>query len=89
MARALATDPQVLLDEIAGGLTDAETDELITTIRQLRADGIAIVWIEHVLHALPRVIDRLVCLAQGLPLQYTTDTRCSMWTTTSPPWRRS
>ena len=66
MARALATDPQVLLlDEIAGGLTDAETDELIATIRQLRADGIAIVWIEHVIHALLRVIDRLVCLAQG------------------------
>ena len=66
MARALATDPQVLLlDEIAGGLTDAETDELITTIQQLRADGIAIVWIEHVIHALLRVIDRLVCLAQG------------------------
>ncbi|MET9843886.1 ABC transporter ATP-binding protein [Streptomyces ossamyceticus] len=66
MARALATDPQVLLlDEIAGGLTDAETDELIATIGQLRADGIAIIWIEHVLHALLRVIDRLVCLAQG------------------------
>lgn len=66
MARALATDPQVLLlDEIAGGLTDAETDELIATIQQLRADGIAIVWIEHVIHALLRVIDRLVCLAQG------------------------
>lgn len=66
MARALATDPQVLLlDEIAGGLTDAETDELIATIRQLSADGIAIVWIEHVIHALLRVIDRLVCLAQG------------------------
>ncbi|MEI5521983.1 ABC transporter ATP-binding protein [Streptomyces brasiliscabiei] len=66
LARALATDPQVLLlDEIAGGLTDAETDELIATIQQLRADGIAVVWIEHVLHALLRVIDRLVCLAQG------------------------
>jgi len=66
MARALATDPQVLLlDEIAGGLTDAETDELIATIQQLSADGIAIVWIEHVIHALMRVIDRLVCLAQG------------------------
>lgn len=66
MARALATDPQVLLlDEIAGGLTDAETDELIATIQQLRADGLAFIWIEHVLHALLRVIDRLVCLAQG------------------------
>ena len=66
LARALATDPQVLLlDEIGGGLTDAEADELVATIQQLRADGIAIVWIEHIVHVLLQVVDRLVCMDAG------------------------
>lgn len=66
LARALATEPRVLLlDEIAGGLTDAETDELVETIRQVRQEGVAIVWIEHVIHALLRVVERLVCLTGG------------------------
>jgi branched-chain amino acid transport system ATP-binding protein len=66
MARALATDPTVLLlDEIAGGLTEAETDELVDEIKALRAKGLTIVWIEHVVNALLRVAERLVCLAAG------------------------
>jgi branched-chain amino acid transport system ATP-binding protein len=66
LARALATAPSMLLlDEIAGGLTDAETDLLVAQIRQIRAQGIAIVWIEHVVHALLRVAERLICLAAG------------------------
>jgi branched-chain amino acid transport system ATP-binding protein len=66
MARALATGPTVLLlDEIAGGLTEAETDELVDEIKALRAQGLTIVWIEHVVNALLRVAERLVCLAAG------------------------
>jgi branched-chain amino acid transport system ATP-binding protein len=66
LARALATGPSVLLlDEIAGGLTDAETGALVTQVQTLRARGIAIVWIEHVVHALLQVAERLVCLAAG------------------------
>jgi len=66
MARALATDPVVLLlDEIAGGLTEAETASLVESIRALRDGGLAIVWIEHVVHALLRVAERLVCMAGG------------------------
>jgi branched-chain amino acid transport system ATP-binding protein len=66
LARALATDPQVLLlDEIAGGLTDDETVELVQTIRDVRARGVAIVWIEHIVHVLLQVADRLVCMAEG------------------------
>lgn len=66
LARALATDPQVLLlDEIGGGLTDAEADELIQTIREARGRGIAIVWIEHIVHVLVQVVERLVCLDAG------------------------
>ena len=66
LARALASAPRVLLlDEIAGGLTDAETGDLVTTIRELGAAGVAIVWVEHVIRALVRVATRLICLADG------------------------
>ena len=66
LARALATGPQVLLlDEIAGGLTDSEANELLETIRSLHTGGIAIVWIEHIVHILVQAIDHLVCLDGG------------------------
>ena len=66
LARAMATNPvMLLLDEIGGGLTDGEANELIHTICQLKARGLAIVWIEHIVHVLVQVIDRLVCLDGG------------------------
>jgi branched-chain amino acid transport system ATP-binding protein len=66
LARALATDPVVLLlDEIGGGLTDAEAGELVATILELRRRDLAVVWIEHIVHVLLRVVDRLVCMNAG------------------------
>ena len=66
LARALATDPQILLlDEIGGGLTDAEADELVVAIKVLRGHGLGIVWIEHIVHVLVQVVDRLVCMDAG------------------------
>jgi len=66
LARAMATGPRLLLlDEIAGGLTDAECASLVDTIRALNARGTAIVWIEHVLHALTSVVGRLVVIDFG------------------------
>ena len=66
IARAMATRPRViLLDEIAGGLTDGECVELVATIRAIHAEGTAIVWIEHVLHALNSVVERLMVLNFG------------------------
>jgi branched-chain amino acid transport system ATP-binding protein len=66
LARALATDPRLLLlDEIAGGLTDLEVVELTDVIRGLQLDGMTIVWIEHVVRALLSTVDRLLCLANG------------------------
>jgi branched-chain amino acid transport system ATP-binding protein len=66
MARALATGPKLLLlDEIAGGLTEGECAELIATIGDIRKTGVAILWIEHVVHALLAVVDRLVVLNFG------------------------
>jgi branched-chain amino acid transport system ATP-binding protein len=66
LARALATGPEVLLlDEIGGGLTDAEAAELVATITELRSRGLAVVWIEHIVHVLVQVVERLVCMDQG------------------------
>lgn len=66
LARALATAPRVLLlDEIAGGLTEPEVQELVALVLELRASGIAIVWIEHVVHALMASVDRLMALNYG------------------------
>lgn len=66
LARALATGPDlILLDEIGGGLTEAELETLIALIRALLADGLTVVWIEHILHALLSVVTRLVCMAEG------------------------
>ena len=66
LARALAMRPTVLLlDEIAGGLTDPETEILIETIRSVNARGTTIVWVEHVIRVLTAVSTRLVCLADG------------------------
>jgi branched-chain amino acid transport system ATP-binding protein len=66
LARSLATGPRVLLlDEIGAGLTDAEAGELVATILRLRERGVAIVWIEHIVHVLLRVVDRLVCMDAG------------------------
>ena len=66
LARALATRPVVLLlDEIAGGLTEHEIHALVETIDAIRAQGVSIVWVEHVVHALLSVVDRLAVLNFG------------------------
>jgi len=62
LARALASKPRLLLlDEIAGGLTEDEGRDLVALIRRIRDGGTTIIWIEHVLHALFAVADRLRC----------------------------
>jgi branched-chain amino acid transport system ATP-binding protein len=66
LARALATRPRVLLlDEVAGGLTEHECGSLVTLIREVRATGVSVIWIEHVVHALITVVDRLAVLHAG------------------------
>jgi branched-chain amino acid transport system ATP-binding protein len=66
LARALAMKPRLLmLDEIAGGLTEAEVQILIGTIRGLKAEGMAIIWIEHIVQALVSVVDRLMATNYG------------------------
>jgi branched-chain amino acid transport system ATP-binding protein len=80
LARALATKPKLLLlDEIAGGLTEGESKDLVETIKGVRAQGVSIIWIEHVVHALLAVADRLIVinfgalLAEGDPKEVMAD----------------
>lgn len=66
LARALCAKPKLLLlDEIAGGLTESECETLVQTIRDIRSTGVSIVWIEHVVHALLAVVDRLMVIDFG------------------------
>ena len=66
LSRAMATQPKLLLlDEIAGGLTEGECQALIRTIKDIHAQGVTIIWIEHVLHALNSVVERLLVLDFG------------------------
>jgi len=62
----LSAKPKLLLlDEIAGGLTDAECGALIDTIKRIHANGTTIIWIEHVVHALMAVAERLIVIDFG------------------------
>jgi branched-chain amino acid transport system ATP-binding protein len=66
LARAMATRPKLLLlDEVAGGLTEHECHALIELVRRVHQSGVTIVWIEHVVHALLAVVSRLVVLHGG------------------------
>ena len=99
LARALATGPRLLLlDEVAAGLTDPEVDQLIDIVRRARvspADGdpVAVVWVEHVVRALARTVDRLICLDEGViiadarPEVVLADTRVKeVYLGTEEPW---
>ena len=80
LARALATRPELLLlDEIAGGLTEHEAQELVEELKRIKNTGVTMIWIEHVVHALLSVADRLFVvnfgqeLAKGLPHEVLND----------------
>jgi branched-chain amino acid transport system ATP-binding protein len=66
IARALATGPRLLLlDEVAGGLTDPEVTVLVEIVRGINAEGVAVIWIEHVVRALTSLVSRMTCLYGG------------------------
>jgi branched-chain amino acid transport system ATP-binding protein len=69
LARALATGPNLLLlDEIAGGLTEHEAAQLVAELKRIKAAGVTMIWIEHVVHALLAIADRLLVLNFGCKL---------------------
>jgi branched-chain amino acid transport system ATP-binding protein len=66
LARALATEPRLLLlDEVMAGLTPTETERVVDLCRTIRASGIAILLIEHVMRAVMTLSQRVVVLDQG------------------------
>jgi branched-chain amino acid transport system ATP-binding protein len=69
LARALATRPKLLLlDEIAGGLTEHEAAALVEELQRIKAAGVTMIWIEHVVHALLALADRLFVINFGCRL---------------------
>ncbi len=69
LARALATKPKLLLlDEIAGGLTEPEARQLVDELRRIKSEGVTMIWIEHVVHALLSIADRLFVINFGQKL---------------------
>jgi branched-chain amino acid transport system ATP-binding protein len=69
LARALATKPRLLLlDEIAGGLTEPEAAVLVAELKRIKARGVTMIWIEHVVHALLSLADRLFVINFGQKL---------------------
>jgi branched-chain amino acid transport system ATP-binding protein len=69
LARALATRPKLLLlDEIAGGLTEHEARQLVDELKRIKAEGVTMIWIEHVVHALLSIADRLFVINFGQKL---------------------
>jgi branched-chain amino acid transport system ATP-binding protein len=83
LAKALATGPKLLLaDESLGGLDESEMDQAADMLRKIRAElGITIIWVEHIMGVLMRVVDRVMVLdhgekiSEGPPSQVASDPR--------------
>ena len=66
IARALGTEPKLLLlDEVAAGLTEAEVQDVIKMVKNLKAAGYSIIWIEHVIQTMVEATDHLMCMSDG------------------------
>ncbi|UCB50418.1 MAG: ABC transporter ATP-binding protein [Deltaproteobacteria bacterium] len=66
LGRALATQPSlVLLDEVAGGLTEGETEQVLKIVREMQKRGVTIIWIEHILAMMSEGVDRLLVISEG------------------------
>lgn len=70
LGRALATQPSlILLDEIAGGLTEKEAMKVLGLVRKISERGMTIIWIEHLLMMMAEGADRLLAISEGRWLQ--------------------
>jgi branched-chain amino acid transport system ATP-binding protein len=66
LGRALASQPAlILIDEVAGGLTEKEVEQLLVIVQQIQKQGITIVWIEHIMMMMSEGADRVLCIAEG------------------------
>lgn len=70
LGRALASQPQIILiDEVAGGLTEKEVEELLVIVKEIQRKGITIIWIEHIMMMMSKGADRLLFIAEGKPVK--------------------
>lgn len=66
IGRALSTDPKVLLlDEVGGGLTETEVGSIIDLVKKVKANGLSVIWIEHIIRTMLEGTDRILLLANG------------------------
>jgi branched-chain amino acid transport system ATP-binding protein len=66
IGRALATQPSlILLDEVAGGLTEGEVRQVLEIVKKSSKKGITIIWIEHILMMMSEGVDRLLVISEG------------------------
>jgi branched-chain amino acid transport system ATP-binding protein len=69
IARALATDPRLLLlDEPMGGLNPREVNAACALVEQIRADGVSVILVEHVMKAIMRISNRIVVIHHGVKI---------------------
>ncbi len=80
LARALVAEPEVLIaDEAMAGLSEGEIDDILALLFKLSESGVAVVMIEHIMHAVMRFSERMICLetgtiiAEGTPSQIAAD----------------
>lgn len=70
LGRALATQPSlILIDEVAGGLTEKEVEQLLCIVKEIQSQGITIIWIEHIMMMMSDGADRVLCIAEGKRMQ--------------------
>lgn len=67
IGRALSTDPKVLLlDEVGGGLTESEVGSIIGLVKKMKANGLSVIWIEHIIRTMLEGTDRILLIANGV-----------------------
>jgi len=70
LGRALASQPSlILIDEVAGGLTEKEVEQLLAIVKEIQRQGITIIWIEHIMMMMSEGADRVLCIAEGKRMQ--------------------
>jgi branched-chain amino acid transport system ATP-binding protein len=69
LARVLATNPTLLLiDELAGGLTEKEIPRVLDLLREIKEMGISIILIEHVMKVMMKAVDRVIVMDEGIKI---------------------
>ena len=67
IGRALSTKPKILLlDEVGGGLTESEVGSIIDLVKKVKANGLSIIWIEHIIRTMLEGTDRTLLVANGV-----------------------